>query len=177
MDAVMQSTHTEWMTEFEDDDLDDICEATEQAIKVGIGFDWIDPPARDRLEAYWRGAMLVPERELLVGRYNGTIAGTAQMVRPAPNNEAGARNVTLNSFFVAPWARGHGLARSMLAEFEKRARELGFRQISLDVRETQEGAIALYENAEFQRWGTKPNYAQVGGTFIRGFFYTKDLSA
>ena len=139
----MQSTHTEWITEFEDDDLADICEATEQAIKAGIGFDWIDPPPRDLLEAYWRGAMLVPERELLVGRYNGTIAGTAQMVRPAPNNEAGARNVTLNSFFVAPWARGHGLARSMLAEFEKRARELGFSQISLDVRETQEGAIAL----------------------------------
>jgi ribosomal protein S18 acetylase RimI-like enzyme len=177
MDAVMQSTYTEWMTEFEDGDLDDICAATEQAIKVGIGFDWIDPPPRDRLAAYWRGAMLVPERELLVGRYNGTIVGTAQMVRPAPNNEAGAHNVTLNSFFVAPWARGHGLARSMLAEFEKRARELGSSQISLDVRETQEGAIALYENAGFGRWGIKPNYAQVGGTFIRGFFYTKDLSA
>jgi ribosomal protein S18 acetylase RimI-like enzyme len=98
-------------------------------------------------------------------------------VRPAPNNEAGAHNVTLNSFFVAPWARGHGLARSMLAEFEKRVRELGSSQISLDVRETQEGAIALYENAGFKRWGIKPNYAQVDGTFIRGFFYTKDLSA
>lgn len=171
----MNSTLTEWLSDFEDDDLEDICAATEQAITVGIGFDWIDPPPRERLEAYWRGALLVPERDLLVGRYNGTIAGTAQMVRPAPSNEAGAHNVTLNSFFVAPWARGHGLARKMLAEFEKHARDLGFRQISLDVRETQEGAIALYENAGFARWGVKPNYALVGGEYIRGFFYTKDL--
>ena len=130
----MHNTQTEWLTEFEDDDLEEICEATEQAIEVGIGFDWIHAPPRDLLEAYWRGVLLVPERELLVGRYNGTIGGTAQMVRPAPNNEAGAHNVTLNSFFVAPWARGHGLARGMLVDFEKHARARGFRQISLDVR-------------------------------------------
>ncbi|MDA0368173.1 MAG: GNAT family N-acetyltransferase [Proteobacteria bacterium] len=173
----MHATKTEWLTEFDDDDLDEICEATEQAIEVGIGFDWISPPPRDRLESYWRGVLLVPERELLVGRYNGTVAGTAQMVRPAPNNQAGAHNVILNSFFVAPWARGHGLARDMLDDFEKHARTRGFRQISLDVRETQEGAIALYENAGFVRWGIKPNYALVGGQFIRGFFYTKDIGA
>ncbi len=173
----MHNTQTEWLTEFEDDDLEEICEATEQAIEVGIGFDWIHAPPRDRLEAYWRGVLLVPERELLIGRYNGTIGGTAQMVRPAPNNEAGAHNVTLNSFFVAPWARGHGLARGMLVDFEKHARARGFRQISLDVRETQEGAIALYENAGFTRWGIKPNYALVDGAFIRGFFYTKELGA
>lgn len=173
----MQSTHVEWLEQFEDGDLDEICEATEQAIEVGIGFDWIDPPPRERLEAYWRGVLLVPERALLVGRYNGTICGTAQMVKPAPNNEAGAHNVILNSFFVAPWARGHGLARNMMSEFERRARDLGYRQISLDVRETQSTAITLYESAGYVRWGIKPHYALVEGSFIRGFFYTKDLTA
>ncbi len=172
----MHTTQVEWLLEFDESDLEEICEATEQAIEVGIGFDWINPPPRERLEAFWRGVLLVPERELLVGRYNGTLSGTAQMVKPAPNNEAGAHNVTLNSFFVAPWARGHGLARGMLAEFERHARELGFRQISLDVRETQTNAITLYENAGFERWGVKPNYALVDGRFIRGFYYTKDLA-
>lgn len=172
----MQTTQMLWLTEFDDSDLDEICEATEQAIEVGIGFDWINPPPRERLEAYWRGVLLVPERELLVGRYNGTIGGTAQMVKPAPNNEAGAHNVILSTFFVAPWARGHGLARGMLYEFERHARELGFRQISLDVRETQKTAIQLYTNAGFECWGVKPNYAFVNGAFIRGFFYTKDLT-
>jgi len=173
----MHTTQMEWLKEFDESDLEEICEATEQAIEVGIGFDWIDPPPRERLEAFWRGVLLVPERELLIGRYNGTIAGTAQLVKRAQNHEAGAHNVTLNGFFVAPWARGHGLARGMLYEFERHAREQGFSQISLEVRETQTSAIALYEDAGFTRWGVKPNYALVDGAFIRGFFYTKDISA
>jgi ribosomal protein S18 acetylase RimI-like enzyme len=166
-----------WVQEFRRGELAELCAATEEAISSGIGFDWVRLPARKTLEAFWRGVLLVPERKLMIGRLDDAIAGTLQMVRPAANNEAGLFNVILTSFFVAPWARGHGLARGMLREFEDRARADGFKQVSLDVRETQSAAIALYESAGFKRWGIKEHYALVDGKFIRGFFYTKDLTA
>ncbi|MSO64672.1 MAG: GNAT family N-acetyltransferase [Alphaproteobacteria bacterium] len=172
----MPKVSVDWVKEFRRGELAELCSATEDAIAQGIGFDWLRPPARGTLEAFWRGVLLVPERHLMIGRLDDTIAGTLQMVRPAPNNEAGSFNVILTSFFVAPWARGHGLARSMLTEFETRARADGFPQVSLDVRETQSAAISLYESAGYQRWGIKERYAKVG-EFIRGHFYTKDLSA
>ncbi len=168
-------TKVEWVTELKGADLEDICQATEEAIRDGLGFDWVKPPVRETLEAYWHGVLLVPDRELMVGRGDGTIAATAQLVKPTANNEAGAFSCTLTTFFVAPWARGHGLARDMLSEFEKRARKEGLKQISLDVRETQQAAIALYESVGYVRWGVKEKYALVDGNFIRGCFYTKDI--
>ncbi|MBM3502604.1 MAG: GNAT family N-acetyltransferase [Alphaproteobacteria bacterium] len=173
----MPKVSVDWVPEFRRGELAELCAATEEAIASGIGFDWVRQPPRKTLEAFWRGVVLIPERTLMIGRLDDTIAGTLQMVRPAANNEAGSFNVILTSFFVAPWARGHGLARGMLREFEDRARRDGFTQVSLDVRETQTAAIALYESFGYTRWGIKGHYARVDNQFIRGFFYTKDLNA
>ncbi len=170
------SIQIEWLKSFRPGDLDTLCEATEKAIEVGLGFDWIRTPKRIVIERYWQGVLLVPERDLLIGRLNGIIAGAAQMVKPPSNNEAGFFNVVMTSFFVAPWARGHGMARDMLVEFEKQSKKLGFTQISLDVRETQDAAIALYERAGYIRWSSKDKYARVNSEYIRGYYYTKDLS-
>ena len=171
----MADTHIERLGEFRPGDIGAICEATEQAIEQGLGFDWIRMPSRQLLEAYWRGVLLVPDRALFVARLEGVIVGTSQLVKPPPNNEAGSFNATITTFFVAPWARGHGLARNLLQTVIAHARAEGFRMISLDVRETQSAAIGLYESAGFERWGTKPKYAVVGGRFIAGHFYCKDL--
>ncbi len=170
------SIEIEWIKSFRPGDLDTLCEATEKAIQVGLGFDWIKTPKRLVIERYWQGVLLVPDRELLIGRLNGIIAGTAQMVKPPMNNEAGFFNVVMTSFFVAPWARGHGMARDMLVEFEKKSKKLGFTQISLDVRETQDAAITLYERAGYTRWGLKEKYARVDGQYIKGLYYSKDIS-
>ena len=168
-------TEIERVDEFRAGDIDAICGATEQAIDEGIGFDWIKMPSRQLLEAYWRGVLLVPDRALFVARLEGVIVGTSQLVKPSHNNEAGNFNATITTFFVAPWARGHGLARSLLSTVIGHARGEGFKMLSLDVRETQAAAISLYESAGFARWGTKPKYAYVDGGFIAGHFYFKDL--
>ena len=65
--------------------------------------------------------------------------------------------------YIAPYARGHGLARMLTIGVEERARELGYHVLNLDVRETQEAAIRLYESLGFERWGVHPDYA-----FVRG---------
>ena len=170
------STHVEWLTRFTGTDLEDLCFATEQAILDGNGFGWLKPPPREKLEAYWRGVLLVPERELVVARYDGTIVGSAQLVRPPANNEAQAFAAMVTTFFVAPFARGHGLARGLLRAIDERAAERGFESIELNVRDTQKAAISLYESHGFVRWATKQKYAKANGQFIVGHYYSKEIT-
>ena len=118
----------------------------------------------------------MPERSLFVGRLDGVIGGSAQLVRPTRNNEAQAHAVTLTTSFVAPWARGHGIARALVLAVEETATAEGFAIINLDVRETQHAAIALYERLGYRRWGTHPYYARVGGRWVAGHFYSKVIN-
>jgi ribosomal protein S18 acetylase RimI-like enzyme len=165
----------ERITEFEDDDLHALCEATDAAILDGGGFGWINPPGRAAMESYFRGLMLVPERELFVARVDGEIVGSAQLLRPPRNNEAQAFAANLMHSYVAPYARGHGLARMMTLRVEEGARALGYQVLNLDVRETQLAAIHLYESLGYVRWGEHPEYARVDGRMVRGFYYYKRL--
>lgn len=158
-----------------DDEIDELSEAAEKAIIDGNGFGWLKVPPRRVLESYWRGVLLMPQRDLFVARLDGAIVGSAQLLRPPPNNEAQAHSATLTTFFIAPWARGHGLARGLVKVVEDTAREAGFRQIDLDFRATQTAAIQLCEQAGYKRWGTKPRYAFVDGAYVDGYFYTKAL--
>jgi ribosomal protein S18 acetylase RimI-like enzyme len=163
----------EAVNELKGADRHDLCDAAEAAIRDGGGFGWLRPPPRHVLEAFWQGVLLVPERSLFVARLDGVIGGSAQLVRPARNNEAQAHAATLTTSFVAPWARGHGLARGLVLAVEEVAQKEGFAIINLDVRETQRAAIALYEKLGYRRWGTHPYYARVGGKWIAGHFYSK----
>ena len=150
----------ERIAEFAGDDLHDLCESADAAIIDGGGFGWVNPPGRRSLETYFRGVLLVPERELFVARLNGTIVGSAAQLMHA---------------YVAPYARGHGLARELTIGVEERARELGYHVLNLDVRETQAAAIRLYESLGYTSWGVHPEYALVRGQVIRGFYYYKRL--
>jgi ribosomal protein S18 acetylase RimI-like enzyme len=169
-------SHTvERITEFDDEDLGTLCDATNAAIIDGGGFGWVSAQARSSLESYFKGILLVPERVLFVGRLDGVIVGSVQLVRPARNNEAQAFAARLEHSYIAPYARGHGLARTMTLRVEDAARGLGYHVLNLDVRETQEPAIALYESLGYIRWGIHPCYARAGGRTVRGVHYFKFL--
>ena len=157
-------------------DLHDLCDAADAAIVDGGGFGWLSPPPRQVMETYWKGVLLVPERQLFAARLDGTICGSGQLWLPSRNNEAGARGAQLTTFFLAPWSRGHGLARRLVESIERGARDAGMTVLNLDVRETQEAAIRLYESLGYRRWGTHPHYAWVGERWVAGHFYSKDLS-
>ena len=147
------------VSEVSGSDLNDLCDAAEAAIEEGGGFGWLKPPPRQTLENFWRGALMVPE----------------QLIRPTRNNEAQALSATLTTNFVAPWARGHGLARALTATVEDAARRDGFLVLNLDVRSTQEPAIALYENAGYVRYAEHPYYARVKDEWVAGYFFFKAL--
>ncbi|MGH7095363.1 MAG: GNAT family N-acetyltransferase [Stellaceae bacterium] len=165
----------ERVTQYSGTDLDDLCDATEAAIREGGGFGWVKTPPRHILESYWNGVLLVPDRSLVVGRLDRMIAGSAQLSRSQRNNEAQAFAGTLTSAFVAPWARGHGLARGIVQQVEALAREWGLIVLNLDLRDTQQAAIALYEGLGYTRWGTHPCYAFVDGRVVPGHYYYKRL--
>ena len=158
-------------------DLDDLCDAADQAILEGGGFGWVEPPPRELMERFWKGVLVVPERSLFIGRVDGVVAGSAQLVRPPRNNEAQAHSASLTTSFVAPWARGHGLARMLTLAVEDAAKKVGVRILNLDLRNTQEAAIYLYRSLGYVQFGYHPVYAFVRGQPIAGLYFYKDLNS
>ena len=156
-------------------DLQELCDATEDAIVAGGGFGWISPPSFKVLENYWGGVLLIPERILIIGRLDSVVAGCVQLIKPTRNNEAQSHACGLSTFFFASWARGYGLAKAVFEKAEYKAKEEGFKVMTLEVRETQKRAIQLYEQAGFIRCGTNPKSAYLHGKYIAGHYYYKEL--
>ena len=158
-----------------DTDLADLCNITEQAIKAGGGFGWLKTPPREVLNKYWKGLVVVQNRILIVGRLNGAIAGTLQLNLKPSNNEAQKTIININSHFVAPWARGYGLAKNMIDYAEISSKQNEANCIHLDIRETQEAAIQLFKSKGYIQWGENPNYANVEGETIKGLYFYKNI--
>lgn len=154
-------------------DMHDICDATVAAIEKDGGFGWVAVPDREVLERYWQGVVAVPQRDLFVARLDGAIAGTAQLVRFPSNNQAQSFSAQLTTFFIAPWARGHGLSQMLLEVIEQRAKSLGLYVINLDVRQTQGNAIKLFERNGYIQWGMNPLYAMIEGRPVTGYYMHK----
>lgn len=173
--AVAQKLLVESAQSLSEPDLEDLCEATNAAIIEGGGFGWVQSQDRAALARHFRGVLLVPDRMLFLARLDGTVVGSAQLVRPPRNNEAQAFAAQLTHAYIAPYARGFGLARRLVDRVEEHAAAMGFRVLNLDVRETQESAIKLFEGLGYVRWGTHPAYARVDGRTVAGHSYYKLL--
>ena len=174
----MSTTHTltvERAEALDDADLADLCEATDAAIIEGGGFGWVAPQGREALTRHFRGVLLVPACELFIAKLDGVPVGSAQLLRPPRNNEAQSFSAQLTHAYIAPYARGHGLARLLVKRVEERAAALGHRVLNLDVRDTQTTAITLFEAMGYTRWGTHPAYARVRGQTVAGHYYYKLL--
>lgn len=169
----------EYITKFKGADLEDLCDATEVTITdsegFSIGFHRDGVPSREQLENYWKGILLIPDRKLIVGRLDGTIAASIQVVKPLASNHASSFAAELESHFVATWARGYGLAKKLLTSVEELAKEDNTWVIKLSVRANHHAAINLYESMGFKRWGTLDKYEYINGRMYAGHFYYKDI--
>ena len=157
-------------------DLNDLCDATDAAIEGGGGFGWLNVPERTMLERYWQGVITAPTRWLFVARLDGVICGTTQLILPPANNEAQAHIVQMTTNFVAPWARGHGLARMLLETVEAHAKNAGFAVINLDVRSTMASAVQLYESMGYVKFGEHPFSVRSNGETITSLYYYKNIN-
>jgi len=157
-------------------DLNDLCDATDAAIEAGGGFGLVNLPSREILESYWRGVITAPMRELFVARLDGVICGTTQIVLPPKNNEAQGHIVVLTTNFVAPWARGYGLAKMLLEQVEHKMVRDGFAVINLDVREGMKSAIELYESMGYTQFGSHPFSVRAKGETVESRHYYKVIN-
>ena len=111
-------------------------------------------PTREVLNEYWKNITLDNLNNLIVGRLNGVIAGTLQLSYEAPNIESRKNIAQIKRHFVAPWARGYGLAKSMIDYSETKAREENIKSIQLAVRKTQDAAVN-YSQVKTIKYGEK----------------------
>ena len=156
-------------------DLADLCNITEQAINAGGGFGWLRVPTREVLNEYWRKITEDKLSYLIVGRLKGVIAGTLQLSYEAPNIESRKNIAQIKRHFVARWARGYGLAKSMIDFSEQKAKEDYIKSIQLAVRETQDAAVQLFSSKNYKIWGENPYYAFINGSFVKGIYFFKNL--
>ena len=163
------------ISKLSDVDFADLCNITEQAIQAGGGFGWLRVPTREILNQYWQKIIDDHLNNLIVGRLNGVIAGTLQLSYEAPNIESRKNIAQIKRHFVTPWARGYGLAKSMIDFSEQKAKEENIKSIQLAVRETQDAAIQLFTNKNYKVWGENPFYAFINGSFIKGIYFYKNL--
>ena len=119
--------------------------------------------------------LLINTNKLIVGRLNNDIAGSMLLSFYPPNNEAQKNIARIQSHFVAPWARGYGLAKTMIDHTEQIAKEDNIKSLQLAVRETQDAAIKLFTGKNYIKWGVNPYYAYINGSFIKGYYYYKNL--
>ena len=97
-------------------------------------------------------------------------------MRPGKSKETSAFACEVEAHFVAPWARGHGLAKALLEAAEREAAREGFSVIRLSVRESQHQAIQLYSECGYIEWGVMPHYEYINANMIAGHFFYKRLN-
>lgn len=161
-------------------DLTDLCQATENAISdykssFNIGLKRSEPLIRTRLENYWKGVTLINERILFVGRIDGVIASSIQLIKPHPNNQTSSFACMVDQHFVSSWARYKGLSKMLLESAEQIAIEEGFKVVRTRLNSHLVDAINLYESMGYKKWGTLDKYEIIDGEMQSGYFYYKDL--
>ncbi|MCI2239515.1 GNAT family N-acetyltransferase [Paenibacillus sp. TRM 82003] len=92
---------------------------------------------------------LAPGTRFLLGLLDGEAAGCIAQSDADPVEFTGG--VDMKRVFVREGARGHGVARRMVAAFEDLARERGARRVRLETGTKQPEAVALYTALGYER--------------------------
>jgi ribosomal-protein-alanine N-acetyltransferase len=95
-------------------------------------------------------------RVYLVARLGATVVGYAGVLMIADDGH-------IATIAVDPAWQRHGIARSLLVELVRAARELGANQLTLEVRVTNRGAQELYRSLGFAPGGARKAYYSDNG--------------
>ena len=77
---------------------------------------------------------------------------------------------------IAPGARGRGIGKALLAEFDTQVRQLpGLEQVVLSVTASNAHALRLYEHAGFVRYGLLPSAIKLDGRYFDKALMVKKL--
>ncbi|MBV8250503.1 MAG: GNAT family N-acetyltransferase [Comamonas sp.] len=105
----------------------------------------------------------------------GDLCATLGMYRDL--GEKLAHKAQLYAMYVAPEARGQGLAKRLLHMAREHAQQLGLRQLLLDCNADNSQALRLYEQAGFRRYGLAPEAIGLDGRFFDEVLMVLPLTA
>jgi len=112
-------------------------------------------------EAFWRDGILAELRAgglvLLVAERDGRTVGTVQLDHATKPNQR--HRAEVRKLLVHPDARRGGIATRLMAEIERRAKELGRTLLTLDTR-TGDGAEPLYLGLGYEIAGRIPDFCR-----------------
>ena len=127
----------------------------------GASISFVMPFSIDDAEAFWRGRVLpgvaAGSSLLLVAEAEGRIAGSVQLDHDTPPNQP--HRAEVRKLLVRPDFRRRGLARTLMAELEVRARLLGRSLLTLDTR-TGDRAEPLYASLGYETVGVIPRFCR-----------------
>jgi GNAT superfamily N-acetyltransferase len=158
-----------------DDVIDQLAAVLVDAIAGGAGVSFMGGLTLEDAAAWWRKTLSTasPRTVLLVARDAQGVVGTVQLQPAWAPNQPHRADVA--KLIVHRRARGHGIARALMVELERRAREEEFTLLLLD---TCKGSAAerLYTSLGWTRVGEVPRFAlNPDGTFCDTVFFYKQL--
>jgi ribosomal protein S18 acetylase RimI-like enzyme len=138
--------------------------------------DWLgDGDREDR----WRARLSIPGSRNVVAKLGGEPVGMASGV-PFPVVPDGppprkVGDIELISMWVAPSARGHGVADMLIQDLVAWAAHFGSPAVRLSVRETNASAIALYRRHGFEATGERATDEDPTGAAVAELVFRKPL--
>ena len=155
--------------------VDELSDLLLDAVDDNAGISFMKGLSKTEASAWWRKVIdgLHQRAVLLVARDDKGVVGTVQLQPAWPPNQPHRADVA--KLMVHRRARGNGLARALMTELERQAREQKFTLLLLDT--CKDGAAEkLYASMGWTRIGEVPNFAlNPDGSWCDTVFFYKSL--
>lgn len=154
--------------------LQQLADVLVDCVEGGASVSFMQPLARDRALAFWRGVAsdaAAGKRVLLVAEDAQGVCGTVQLLLDMPENQPHRADVL--KMLVHRRARRRGVGAALMQAAENAAREAGRTLLVLDTASAD--AERLYERLGWQSVGVVPDYALLpqGGYCDTRFYYRR----
>jgi GNAT superfamily N-acetyltransferase len=171
----MTSIRIESLRVATDQSVDELSAVLLDAVDDNAGISFMKGLTHAEAAAWWRKVIgsLPTRAALLVARDDEGIVGTVQLQPAWPPNQPHRADVA--KLMVHRRGRGNGVARALMTELERHAREQGFTLLVLD---TCKGGAAekLYTSMDWRRIGEVPKFAlNPDGSWCGAVFFYKQL--
>lgn len=155
-----------------DEHVEELSDLLIKVVHDGASIGFLPPVNREDADAFWKSCA-APEIIFIAAKIEGKIAGTVQLhLCTKPN---GTHRAEVAKLMTHPSHRQKGIARQLMKEIEKRAKQEGRTLLVLDTREGDPSNL-LYQSIGFIEAGRIPNFAQSEtGTLDTTILYYKNI--
>jgi GNAT superfamily N-acetyltransferase len=158
--------------------IDALVELLIETVAAGGSVSFMHPLAPEVARAFWMTSLAAADdggRVILGALQRGQLVATVTLLLDLPPNQPHRGEIAKMMTRVSH--RGRGIARALMVEVERIARERGRTMLTLDTAE-DEGAGPFYEKLGFTRAGVIPDYAyKPHGGLCGTIIYWKRIAA